>query len=466
MVARRRTSWIAGGARLLPGLVLCSGVASAHDVAASPFDAPLPLWLLFVGAGATVALTALWLAVTDRAATPTGRRQVLTVPSGVARAVRVGALGCFLLGVVAAVVAGVAGRQVAAENFATLFAWPVWFRGVALLAVLVGSPWPTLSPWRAVYRVLARLEGRAFALAGEYPDALGEWPAVVGFVALLGVVETLTVVPQSPRLTTVILAAYALVMVGGATLYGPTWLRRADPLGVLYRLFGRVAPVETTSTDDGDAVALRPPWRGCLDPVGSLSLVVFVVATVYTVSFDGFTNTRQFQTLRFGVRDALGTGSGTSLLLYAVGLAGFVGAFAAGSWAVERFGSGTGRDWATAARWFAPTVLPIAAAYEVAHNYPYVLRNLGRLVAVSIQWVRPGAGALDLLGWLSLPAFWGSQVGLVVLGHVVAVVAAHHVAVERYDTAAARRGHLPLVVLMVGYTVLSLWIVSQPVVAG
>jgi hypothetical protein len=66
---------------------------------------------------------------------------------------------------------------------------------------------------------------------------------------------------------------------------------------------------------------------------------------------------------------------------------------------------------------------------------------------------------------LSLPAFWASQVLLVVAGHVVAVVAAHHVAVERYPSrSAARRGHLPLVVLMVGYTVLSLWIVTQPVV--
>lgn len=69
------------------------------------------------------------------------------------------------------------------------------------------------------------------------------------------------------------------------------------------------------------------------------------------------------------------------------------------------------------------------------------------------------------LGWLSLPLFWGSQVVLIVLGHVSAVVAAHYVAVERFETpSAARRGNIPLIVLTVGYTVLSLWIVSQPVV--
>jgi len=209
-----------------------------------------------------------------------------------------------------------------------------------------------------------------------------------------------------------------------------------------------------------------PPWRGCLDSVGSVPLVVFLIATVYTVSFDGFTTTRQFQTILFGVRELLGTGAGTSVLLYAVGLVAFVFTFTLGSWVVERLGAATDRDWLAAARWFAPTVLPIAAAYEVAHNYPYVIRNLGQLVVISVGWIRPGIGDLNPLGWLSLPVFWASQVLLIVLGHVIAVVAAHYVAVKRYDSpGAARRGHLPLVVLMVGYTVLSLWIISQPVVS-
>jgi hypothetical protein len=81
--------------------------------------------------------------------------------------------------------------------------------------------------------------------------------------------------------------------------------------------------------------------------------------------------------------------------------------------------------------------------------------------------VLPGLGQIELLGWLSLPVFWASQVGLIVVGHVAAVIAAHHVAIDRYGSlSAARRAHLPLVVVMVGYTVLSLWIVSQPVIAG
>ncbi|WP_246989617.1 hypothetical protein [Halorientalis marina] len=486
MARGRYVPWPAAVAVAVLALATGPGVASAHEVAGSRFDAPLPLWLLLAGAGATVALTALWLAVTERSVrtaddrSPSGPSPLLTVDSRVNRGLQVVAGAAFFAGFVVTLVVGFTGRQVAAENFATVFAWPVWFRGLALVAVVVGSVWPALSPWRHLYRGLCRLEGRQLAVVGSYPSLLGHWPALVGFLALVGVVENLTVVPRSPALTAGLVAGYALVMLLGAVAFGPAWFDHADPLGVFYRLFGRVAGIRLSRTDAGDlAVRVRPPWRNCRRPVAGLALVAFVVAAVYTVSFDGFTDTRLYQTVLFGTRDALGLGRPTSILLYLVGLAGFVGAFLATGLLCDAFGAtgsertavaadgGSRVDWRGAARQFAPTVLPIAAAYEVAHNYPYVLRNTARLLGIAAEPLGVAVGAVEPLGWLSLPLFWGSQAVLIVVGHVVAVVAAHRVASDRYPSlSAVRRGHLPLVVLMIGYTVLSLWIVSRPVVAG
>jgi hypothetical protein len=479
---RRRTRWPAIAFTAILTLALAPGIVQAHDVTGSRFDAPLPLSLLFAGASATVALTALWLAVTDHSLSEETSRPVATIDAHTARWARLGAGGVFFVGFCAALVIGTVGRQVAAENFATIFTWPVWFRGVGLVAIVFGTPWNTLSPWKTLYWALCSLEGKRIAILGEYPDRLGSWPALFGFLALIGVVENLTVIPRSPSLTTVILSLYALAMVGGAVCFGPTWFDRADPLGVLYRLFGRVSGVSTDRTASGDVrVAFRPPWYCCRRPVAGFALAAFVVAAVYTVSFDGFTNTQLYQTLLFDVRDALGTGPPTSVLLYLSGLVVFVGTFAVTGALGDTLGtvSGAGRevaadggttaDWVNAVRAFAPTVLPIAAAYDVAHNYPYVIRSTARLAGIVAEPLGTGGGlgSIDPLGWLSLPVFWGSQVFLIVVGHVVAVVAAHHVAVERYaSVSAARRGHLPLVVLMVGYTVLSLWIISQPVVGG
>ncbi|WP_435179651.1 hypothetical protein [Halorussus sp. AFM4] len=506
----------------LAGVVVAStGVAAAHDLGGTRFDAPIPLPALFVGAGATVALTAAWLGRGGELA-PTGTRTVGRLPAGTVRWLRAAGRVGFAALVAFAVVRGLAGRQVAAENAATVFVWPLWLKGVGLVAMLVGSPWRALSPWRGVHALLEALEGDRVRLV-EYPAAWGVWPAVVGYVAVAGVVENLTVIPRSPRLTAGLVALYAVAMVLGGVAFGRAWFRRADAFEVLYRQFGRVAPVRVRAREDGYAVEARYPWEGCASSTAEPGLLAFVVAMVYTVSFDGFTATPEYQRLLFAARDALGAGAATGVVLYVAGfvvfLLGLVGAAAA----VERIGStptpggpdatdgrggpgetagrtdgagpadaaGAGaaadtdgaaadanrgaavpdRDGATrpsavaTARAFAPTVVPIAVAYELAHNFPYVVRNLARAVELGLRAVGSDA-TVDLLGWLSVSAFWGSQVLLVVVGHVVAVIAAHRVAVGRYGTPArARRAHLPLVAVMVGYTVLSLWIISRPVVA-
>lgn len=445
-------------------LVVATGVASAHGATGSRFDAPLPLPLLYAGAAVTVLLTGAWLAASDAGVGTDEVRELAAVSPGVARVARAVGRWGFLAAFVGVVVAGLVGPTAAAENPATTFAWPVWLKGLGLVAVVAGSPWRVLSPWRTLYDLLSRLEGRDFRLF-DLPERVGVWPALVAYVVGVGIVENLTAVPRSPRATAGVVAGYAALMLLGGVAFGPSWFRRGDALAVLYRLLARVAPVSVTRTDDGGyAVGLDRPWTDCLSPVQRPGAVAFVVATVYTVSFDGFTATSGYQAVAFAARGTLGSAAGVGV--YLVGLAGFVLAFHGVAALCDRTG-GVGRPARAAAAAFAPTVVPIAAAYEVAHTYPYVLRNLGRTLSLLVGAVAGVAPEFAPLAWLSLPAFWGSQVVLVVGGHVVAVVAAHAVAVRRYGAgAAARNGHLPMLGLMVGYTVLSLWIVSQPVVAG
>jgi len=448
-------------------LLVTTGIAGAHQVADSRFAAPIPLELLFGGAGITVAATAAWLSVTDETAS-TNRmwRSRIRISDRFAIVIRYGARTLFFIGFLVSVGHGLVGPQVEAENFATVFTWAVWIKGVSLLSILFGSPWRVLSPWRALYDGLTRLESREIAVAGSYPSWLGHWPAFLGFVGGIGIVENLTVIPRSPAATAVIVTGYAAMMVLGGVAYGEDWFRHADALSVLYRLFGRVAPVQFVETGSEYRIMFRSPWSGCTRSVRDLSVVAFVIATVYTVSFDGFTNTSTYQMVLFAFRDALGTGPTTSVLVYAIGLYVFVAAFVGVS-GVMAFVADEGWAWRDTAIAFAPTVLPIAAAYEIAHNYPFVIENASRLTAIGWSIAVAPVEPAEPLAWLSLGAFWGSQVLLIVAGHVVAVVAAHRVALDRYGTLGrARRAHFPLVILMIGYTVLSLWIISRPVVAG
>jgi hypothetical protein len=251
-------------------------------------------------------------------------------------------------------------------------------------------------------------------------------------------------------------------MLLGGVAFGPAWFDRADVLAVLYRLFGRVRVLDVRPNGAGGyEVRLRPPWRGALDPVPVPEAGV-VVAAVFTVSFDGFRETPEFAAVAAAVREVFGPGLATALPVYAAGFAVFLAAFAAVAWVTADLLDRSTRE---AVRGLAPTVLPIAAAYEVAHNVDYLLLNAG--FAVESVATRAGASvALDPAAWLSLPAYWALQVALVVLGHVVAVVAAHAVLARDAGTErAAGRAHVPLTLLMVAYTLVSLWTVSRPVVA-
>jgi hypothetical protein len=361
-----------------------------------------------------------------QSSTSSTQRSIATVSIPFVRILNLLARSLFFLLFLTALITGLFGTTASAENFATIFAWPVWIKGIGLYAILFGSPWYVLSPWQTLYNGLCRLEGEEISLLGAYPDWLGRWPALVEFVILIGVLENLTIIPRSPRSTAVVIMSYTILMIGGAIAFGPAWLRKADALAVFYRLLGRVAPIRPHRIDDGDIrLTLRAPWSGCVRPLADLSLAIFAIAAVYTVSFDGFTATPEFQRVLFDARDALGLGGVVSVLLYGLGLFGFVGVFLTVSWAMSAI-VGSETRWRSVALAFAPTVLPIAAAYEFAHNYPFVVRNLGAVLtqAVSLITTTPRE-PIALLGWLSVGLFWGSQVLLIILGHVIAVVAAH-----------------------------------------
>jgi hypothetical protein len=60
---------------------------------------------------------------------------------------------------------------------------------------------------------------------------------------------------------------------------------------------------------------------------------------------------------------------------------------------------------------------------------------------------------------------WYTSVFAIVLGHVVAISLAHVIALRNLDDPrAAIRSQFPMLILMVAYTMMSLWIVAQPIV--
>jgi hypothetical protein len=62
---------------------------------------------------------------------------------------------------------------------------------------------------------------------------------------------------------------------------------------------------------------------------------------------------------------------------------------------------------------------------------------------------------------------WFTAVAAIVLGHIIAVYLAHVLALRLLEERKrALRSQYPMLVLMLTYTVVSLWIMAQPIVEG
>ena len=124
------------------------------------------------------------------------------------------------------------------------------------------------------------------------------------------------------------MAAYALVMFVGGLAFGRSWFDHADAFAVLYGLLGRVAPASVRRDDDGSvAVVRRYPWEGCTVPAADGVTAAFVVAAIYTVTFDGFAESPAYRGFYADLRAVVAGDATTGLLLYAAGLLGFLVAF-------------------------------------------------------------------------------------------------------------------------------------------
>ena len=125
------------------------------------------------------------------------------------------------------------------------------------------------------------------------------------------------------------------------------------------------------------------------------------------------------------------------------------------------------------ARAYIYSLIPIALAYNIAHFFSFLAIKgylIVKLISDPFGWRWDLFGTADWEEQISIVGarlVWFVGVGAIVIGHVIAVYVAHVISMRRSGSrGAALRSQYPMVALMVGYTVVSLWIVAQPIVAG
>jgi hypothetical protein len=489
-------------------LATVAASALAHGFGQS-YDLPVPLWLYLYGAAAAVVLSFVPLATfAGRERDPDAAYRyprfdlfrvrllrALLNARPLATGVRSSSVGLFAL----VVFAGLFGEQ-GGDNVAPVLVWVIWWVGLGFFAALVGNVWPAVNPWKILFewaeglaRRLGRKEG--LGLRGSYPAALGVWPAVVLYLAFVWI-ENVFSGSEVPRHLALFALSYTLITLYGMALFGKeTWLRRGEAFSVFFDLLGRCAPTEVraknaelclscdacgASGDTADGCVncywcfaragpgerglnLRPPAVGLGRPgPGVAGGVAFVVLVLAGVTYDGLLETPLWaEVVRL-------TPIGQTLgLLLVVAL--FLGAYLGFVGLSQALGRGRG-FWRFAAA-HALSLVPIAVAYQIAHYYTLLLVQGQAIVAYASDpfgWGWDLFGTTDFeprYGLVGAGFVWYSQVALIVAGHVVAVYLAHLISLRLLG--ASRRallGQLPMLILMVLYTVSSLWILAQPIV--
>ena len=415
---------------------------------------------------------------------------------------------------------GLFGSDRPVNNLTPTFVWIIWWVGMGFVVSLLGNLWAVINPWKIIFGLAEALYHRfnpdwELGLGLDYADKVGVWPSVAIFFAFVWVENALPD-SASPPLLAWLIIAYSVLTLGGMCLFGKhQWLRHCEAFTVVYGFLTRFSVTEVRVSDSeacgecggpgcGTEAAvnglgcvdcyecfeyaqarelnLRPPaiglhMQGPL-PVGLTALVLLVLSTV---TFDGFSDTPEWASalgwaltqtpeLTYPYFNGLVIANTLGLALFPLAFAAVYWGFSAlMRWVVERAG-GSGPTASELMMAFVFSLVPIALAYHFSHYLGFLLIQGQLIIPLASD---PFGAGLDLFGTANYTVniaitnarfIWFFAVIAIVVGHIIAVYLSHLRAGSIYGNGQlALKSQLPMLVLMVIYTVVSLWIISRPI---
>jgi hypothetical protein len=437
------------------------------------YELPIPL-ALFVFAGAGVVLLSFFLVI---------NRSVKRAPKTLAvdepPLTKLGPISSTLslLGLAGLIAAGFMGSQEIPENILPTFFWVIVWVGVALSCGLLGDWTGRLNPFANLTKITAQSPWRKAILGRaepfEWGPRVGWWPAVALFFAIVSCELIFNQSMTVPANMATGLLAYAVTSAFLGLIFGTEWLKKGEVFTVLFNTWGRLGYFRFGG-------AGHQGFLGGLDePFSSdSSRVVFVILLLASVSFDGLLSTPLWSSFQHGLPLASASGGvyesiqlGAFILVAGLLLGLFTG-FAV---AVSRAGGRRSTPLQSLAG-LLPSLLPISFGYLLAHYLQYLLIN-GQLMfplignPVGTDWWPvhlpfPFNDNFEpYTHILPTATAWYIAVAVIVAVHILAVVLAHrHLGGTANSEAEARRSEYPWIAAMVAYTMLSLWLLAQPLV--
>ncbi len=414
------------------------------------YQSRLPLAVYVVGAAATVALSFVFVIVRDvRAEPPDLAAEGSLPPAWLRGTIRI--IG--LVGWAWIIAQGIAGGS-SDGDVSTLFLWVYGWVGLAIICAIIGPVWQFLDPFSTLHDLggallrVARIQGWAVA---AYPERLGRWPAVIGFAFFVWLELVVQAGPSTLFIVVVGYTAFTLAMM--AQFGRDEWRAHGETFTVWFRTLGRLA--HRRLVDEDGRIASRSFGSGLLEPGWTWADVTIVALGVSSIIFDGLSQTQAF----FDLFGAPGIAEKTVIMFAFLGIVVLLASGVARTVGLGAIGAG---------------LVPIALGYLLAHYLTYLLID-GQRILIAIS--DPFQKGWNLFGtafhvptgdFLPPGLVWTVQLAAVVGGHMLGAWGGHVVAAADapagISVTALRRRQVPLAIVMVGLTTLTLWSLGQAIV--
>ncbi|RWN52762.1 hypothetical protein [Mesorhizobium sp.] len=399
-------------------------------------------------------------------------------------------------GFVILIAAGLFGSRDPLSNPLPLAIWTLLWVGLVLLQGLFGNLWSWLNPWYGPWRVISRLFGNRKVVNRKTwrpPAWLGCWPAFALFFAFAWF-ELIDPAPDDPARLAWAAGLYWLLSFAAMLVFGyRDWTRRGEFLTVFLAMVARFALLERdegkrneggrneggrneVERKEGGRLSLCWPGAKLSDAAPlSLSGIAFLLLALSSVSFDGLSKTFFWLGL-FGINPlevpgrtaVIGIGSFGLVVTFVLLAAAFILAIVLGQHL-----AGSPHSLGQAAGLLVWSIVPIALAYHFAHYLTALLVDSQYAVAAlsdpfGLGWNLFGTADMQIEAGVAAGAgsawwLWNIQAGVIIIGHMLAVLVAHGLAWRLHPRpAGAALSQFPLTVLMIAYTVFGLWLLATP----
>ncbi len=375
---------------------------------------------------------------------------------------------------------GFKGNSDPMQNLLPLTTWIIWWIGLTMATALFGNFWNFISPWPALGKLISYFP--RINLNSEFGrlslKKLSYWPAVILFF-LYAWLELVHPSPMDPVTLARIIVVYLIITVAGILIFGSKqWLNTCEPFTVFFRMVAWLSPIylipaKERNTFSSSIISIRIPCSGLLrSELLPISGTAFILLVLSTVSFDGLSRTFWWLSIN-GINPLEFPGKTYMVPTNTIGLFLTFLVFSIAYYFTHIISSFLNPNSKPSGS-FIFSLIPIAFGYHFAHYLPAFLVDIQyALIALSdpfsLGWNLFGTSewnvtASFLSDFESVVTIWFLQISAIVLAHVAAVIVAY--LLQIHDSKNVQNSvlmQIPTTMLMIGYTVFGLWLLSTPV---